>query len=70
MLQFFFEMSLGTTKHLKHPVELISTKQFSITPEKYPGVLPRLDVDGEEIPILSDQKVTVTVLPSFAKVIA
>ena len=68
LFQAFFQMTSGT--HIDNSwLQMFTTRELTLTVSRCPGVRTRLDIDGEEVPILPDVPVTIRSLPSFCSIL-
>lgn len=60
---------MNSGKHMRYPFHFYTTEAFTLIAHGYPGVQPRLDVDGECIPILEKQPIHVRSSPGLCRVV-
>ena len=67
LFTLLFDMSDG--RHVNHDgIQLYGTKSFEITAEPYKNRPMRLDVDGEQLPILASRTVHVDCMPGLCNI--
>mmetsp|Transcript_12866 Transcript_12866/g.51347 ORF Transcript_12866/g.51347 Transcript_12866/m.51347 type:complete len:559 (+) Transcript_12866:28-1704(+) len=68
LFQAFFQMTSGS--HIDNNwLQMFTTRELTLTVNGRPGNPSRLDIDGEEVPILPDAPITIRCLPSFCSVL-